>query len=219
MGSCRWFGNDVDVPIICMDWLEGAREIHVVSDPGAPGCGCIAVVDEFCPEVARPGLFVGRTLDAAESDAVWSAIAAARTRQAEIDPGAGLIRAHAVEINHGDYVLRDSGDVALVATSRERQVLPLGAWLYEIALSSARDEESARAARLRWNRAGAALAALRGALARRDSSGELAWRMVVEAADISSATLADTLGLRRDDELAWRIATETQQLAETSAAR
>lgn len=221
VGECRRFGRTVSVPVIPMAWVEEAREIHVVRDGSNPQRGRILIVDEFLPDPVARGSVRGERVGTVTSNAIWAAIAAARTRQARIDLQGGFVDSANVELNDGDFVLSSGVEhqvtVTLVATSLERTCVPLGAWPYDLALMSARDETDPAAGRLRWGDPALALVAMREALEGRSGGSGIEGRMLEAAAHINNADLAHALLIDADDSYAWHLVAAVRDLAGSPA--
>jgi hypothetical protein len=196
-GRFPWFGQTARVPVVAVGWLEWARELHVVRRREDAGRCRFFLIDEFREGKGALPHLVGRELDDASSDKIWAAIVQKRTAAAGIDWQGGWLEAPDVELNHGDVVAAADGDavrVAFVGSSARRWRGPVGAWLYEMALASARDDRSAGWKRIYWRKPAAALqAAYDGIRTRFGESTEAGDRRAVQVFEAAQAMDRDRL--------------------------
>lgn len=180
-GRCRWFDREIEVPVLAVEWLAGAEELHVVSTGKGPGFVRVA---GFRHLRGRAPLIVGELLGGEEWTRIWRSVSLARTATAKIDEGTDLISAPELEPNDGDIVVWPDGVVGLVGASSARWTGPLAAWPYFIALSSARDDDGPCEARLRWAEPEEAVEAVADGCRAREAPG-LGASMLSAAAELS----------------------------------
>ncbi len=154
-----WTASGVaDLSVTSSDWLDDARELHVVPDAG--GDARFMVVEAF--RAAGPGAGGvqtphGRVLAADASDALWLRHVGHAAAFASVDE-AGEISSIDVELNNGDYVWTAAG-LRIVAASGLARGLDRGAWLLSRLVPSARNPYGGPH-RIYWNRPALALAGL-----------------------------------------------------------
>ena len=139
--------HDRPVPIVVMDWVHGARELHVVRSPEERR-GCVVAVSEFLN--AAPAEGVGqwaRVEDSVDSGGLWRSIVELRTELAFLSgPDAGLVTLPAFEPNEGDLVATNDG-VAVVGCSLPSTVTAAEA-VHDLLLTSALDDGPGGGSRL-----------------------------------------------------------------------
>ncbi len=208
------FGRRIPVDVIAVEHVSDGRELHVVPNDDDAGRGLLVAVDRF--DHGRAGLphVVAKDMSRTSSDRFWSNVVSIRTSVAQIDWQRGSMTAPQFELNEGDVVAAGSGEhqkVVLVGTDSSPWRGPIGAWPYEVALSSARDSRSDRGGRIFWGNPELALRALGVGLNRRCSEGESRGRLIsmLEAAlsiDLGQVTRAvSQADIESQPELAERV--------------
>lgn len=206
-GQFLWFGQVLSLPVVAVKWFDSARELHVIRDEEDSTRACFFLVNEFRESKGPLPELMGIRLDEAVSDKIWAAIVAKRTVLASIDWQAEWIEAPNLELNHGDVVAEIKGDdihIAFVASSAQRWQGPIGAWLYEMALASARDDRSSVWKRIYWRKPAAALRAVYEGIVKkipnnRDVAHRLALRMFESAQAIEPEQIISYLSLAPND--------------------
>ncbi len=218
LGEFLWFGQMSSLPVVAVRWLDAARELHVIRDENVPGRGSFFLINAFHESGGPLPKLLGIRLDEAVSDMVWAAIVRKRTTLASFDWQAEWVEAPNLELNHGDVVAEiDGADirVAFVASSAQRWRGPIGAWLYEMSVSSARDERSSVSKRIYWGKPAQALRATYQGLLRKDSNGiaskhKLVRRMVESAQAMTPEQVMSFLSHPCDDDERLSIVRQTR---------
>lgn len=125
------------------------------------------------------------------------------------------------------YSQNNKGDaiqIAFVASSAQRWQGPIGAWLYEMALASARDDRSSVWKRIFWRKPAAALRAVYEGIVKkipnnRDVAHRLALRMFESAQAIEPEQIISYLSLAPNDAEGLSLVEQTRGEVVTFLAR